>query len=77
MKRYLPDGRKDIAYQEFGESPPPRLEIGKCEAAIQQCYKAVEEAKCGEVQEEKCCGEVRARASVKEGSSESRERDSV
>lgn len=44
MKRYLPEGRKDIAYQEFGESPPPRLEIGKCEAAIHSSAKA----KCGE-----------------------------
>lgn len=33
--------RKDIAYQEFGESPPPRLEIGKCEAVKRQWKKPV------------------------------------
>lgn len=77
MKRYLPEGRKDIAYQEFGESPPPRLEIGKCEAAIQQCQEAKQSAeKCGTGREVPR-GKVRARASQCKGSSESRERDSV
>lgn len=62
MKRgFLP--RKDIAYQEFGESPP--LEIGKCEAA--KCASGRSEVGGRSTPQEERSGEVVKREKESKG----------
>lgn len=66
--------RKDIAYQEFVESPPPRLEIGKCEV-LRECVGVRKKSRRAVKSEEKPKAQVRREQQCRRRSE--RERDTA